>query len=280
MTKNKEIAKIIFKSIKEMGYKPYDIEYGNGYFLFEMGDDSVVHFRLKGLGPIGKHWKFGMWIAAESLEESYREKEKDLPYDEQYNIVQLFAQYDTIIDKFKPSRSSLCVQYKASEWERTLKYPNPWGEIKNMLGMMKTHPLMCYCGVCGEYAGYWSGSFLLSYLKNEGYNTWQIFKETIYTKFFLPYTKIKIALAQKDKIIHSLTLYDFEKENKGWSTNYKYQVKPVFKKDTTDKQISKWFNRWFKKEKYGNYKMYHCVIKANECWIEGNDRPFVMVEEN
>ena len=83
MTKNKEIAELMFKNIKELGYKPYDIQYGNGYFLFEMGDDSVVHFRLKGLGPLSKHWKFGMWIVAESLEESYREKEKDLPYNEQ-----------------------------------------------------------------------------------------------------------------------------------------------------------------------------------------------------
>lgn len=33
MTKNKEIAEIIFKGIKEMGYEPYDIKYGNGYFL-------------------------------------------------------------------------------------------------------------------------------------------------------------------------------------------------------------------------------------------------------
>lgn len=279
MTKNREIAELVFKSIKELGYKPYDIQYGNGYFLFEMGEDSVIHFRLKGLGPLSKHWKFGMWIASETLEESYREKEKGTPYEEHYNIVQLFAQYDTNIDKFKPSRSSLCIKYKASEWEQMLTYPNPWYEIKNMLGMMKTHPLMCYCGVCGEYAGYWEGSFLSSYLKTEGYNTWQDLKEKIYTVILLPYTKMKIALAKKDKIIHSLTLYDFEKENKGWSTDYKYQVKPIFKKNTTDEQISKWFDRWFKKETYGNYKMYHDVIKVNECWIEGDNRTFTMVEE-
>jgi hypothetical protein len=280
MTKNKEIAEIVFKAIAELGYKPYDIEYGNGYFLFEMGEDSVVHFRLKGLGLLGKHWKFGMWITSEYLEESYREKEKDLSYDNQYNVVQLFAQYDTNIDKFKPSRSSLCITYKASEWEELLKYQNPWWDLKSMLGMMKKHPLMCYAGMCGEDAGYYSGSCLYSYIKYEGYNKWQELKETVYTMIFLSYTKLKVAWAKNSKIIHSLTLYDFEKENKGWSTNYKYQVKPVFKKDTTDKQISKWFEHWFRKDTYGNYDRYHCVIKANECWIEGNNRPFIMVEED
>lgn len=280
MTKNKEIAEIVFNGIKELGYEPYNIEYGNGYFLFEMGDDSVVHFRLKGLGLLGKHWKFGMWIASETLEENYREKEKELPYHEQYNVVQFFAQYDTSIDKFKPSRSSLCVNYKASEWEENLKYPNPWWELKSMLDMMKKHPLICYCEFCGENAGYYSESFLSSYIRHEGYYTRRKLKEKICTMIFLPYTKLKIALAKKDKIIHSLTLYDFEKENKGWSTDYKYQVKPTFKKDTTDKQISKWFKRWFKKERYGNYGLYNCVIEANECWIEGQDRPFIMVEEN
>ena len=49
MTKNKEIAEFMLSKIKEFGYEPYDIDYGDGYFVFGYGDDSVVHFRCKGV---------------------------------------------------------------------------------------------------------------------------------------------------------------------------------------------------------------------------------------
>lgn len=73
MTKNREIADFMLSKMKELGFKPYDISYGNGYFLFDYGEDSVVHFRLKGLW---KHWKFGMWIFSEYLDETVKEKDK------------------------------------------------------------------------------------------------------------------------------------------------------------------------------------------------------------
>lgn len=44
MSDNKKVAEFMFDIIRNMGYKPYDIEYGNGYFLFDMGENSVVHY--------------------------------------------------------------------------------------------------------------------------------------------------------------------------------------------------------------------------------------------
>ena len=53
---NKEIAELMFSKMRKFGFTPYDIEYGNGYSLFEMGEDSVVHFKIK---EVWKNWKFG-----------------------------------------------------------------------------------------------------------------------------------------------------------------------------------------------------------------------------
>ena len=88
MTNNRRIANSVFNELIRNNLIPTDIEFGNGYFIFEMGDDSVVHFHVKGC----KGWKFGMWINTGNED----------------NIIQYFAQYEDNIDKFKPSRSSFC----------------------------------------------------------------------------------------------------------------------------------------------------------------------------
>jgi hypothetical protein len=58
-----------------------DVTWLTGYFVFELGEDSVVHFHIKEL----KGWKFSVWF-----NEGFSE---------------LFWQYDKDIDKFKPSAS-------------------------------------------------------------------------------------------------------------------------------------------------------------------------------
>lgn len=273
MTKNCEIAELIFNEIKKLGYKPYDIKYGNSYFIFNGYEDSVIHFRLKGLGLLGKHWKFGMWINSEYLDEKYREEEKELKYDEYYNIVQIFAQYDTQIDKFKPSVSSLCIKYKAYDWEKHINYLNPWHEIKSMLGMVKKHPFVCYSERCGEYAGYYDNSLILEFIKEESKNKIKKINEKFQTLFWLNYTKIKLFFAKKCKCINDIILYDFEKENKGWSTSYKYKILTTFKEDVSDEEMGKWVDFWFKKNKYGKYN-YSYVIELGDFKQIGNDKEF------
>lgn len=65
-----------------------NVEFGDCYFVFYKGDNSVVHFKIKEL----KGWKFGMWFS----------KEKD-------NTIKCewFCQYELWLDKFKPSRSEI-----------------------------------------------------------------------------------------------------------------------------------------------------------------------------
>lgn len=65
-----------------------NIEFGDCYFIFYKGDNSVVHFKIKEL----KGWKFGMWFS----------KEND-------NTIKCewFCKYELWLDKFKPSRSEI-----------------------------------------------------------------------------------------------------------------------------------------------------------------------------
>lgn len=56
--------------------------FGNGYFIFEFGNNIVAHFHIKEL-PL---WKFGIWL---NLNNKY----------------QLFGEPIPLIDKFKPSRT-------------------------------------------------------------------------------------------------------------------------------------------------------------------------------
>lgn len=273
MSKNREIAKMLFGEMRKIGYVPYSIKYGDGYFVFERGKDSVIHFRLKG---VWRHWKFGMWINSEFLEEQYREEEKNLPYNQLYKVVQIFAQYDTQIDKFKPSASALCVSYNAYEWEKHIdgSYKYPWNQLESMLNMIKRHPFMCYAGHCGYCAGFYSGSFIWEFIRYEGLHTLEKTNEFIQTAFWVPWTKIKIYFAQKNKCIDNVVLYDFEKENPGWSTSYKYEVRITFKENVSDEEMCKWLDFWFRRDKYGKYTVYCSVIELGSFKQVGNDAPF------
>lgn len=274
MTNNKQIAEIVFNKIKEFGYEPYDIEYGNGYFLFEMGDDSVVHFRVKG---VWKHWKFGMWVFADELAPEKLEENKDKPLHMQPKVVSVFAQYDTQIDKFKPTRSDLCWEVDANDWESTLNAPYGFYELEDMLGMMKRHPFMCYYGYCGECKGYYDGSFIIPFIKSESKEYIEQARKAIMTAVFVPYTKFKIFFAKRAKCIKSIELYDFEKENPGWSADYLYQVRVVFNKNSNNKAEIAWLNKWFKKDKYGKFGYYDHVIALDRFRREGLKKPYTYV---
>ena len=91
----KEVSQAWFKHIKEeFGYDVHNVEYGNGYFIFERGENSVVHFNIKQ----APKFKFAIWF-------DYPQNEKQF-----YGEWQVFAQVEENIDKFKPSRSPLLVK--------------------------------------------------------------------------------------------------------------------------------------------------------------------------
>ena len=258
--KNHEIAEFVFDIMRKYGFKPYDIEYGNTYFIFTGDDDSVVHFRVKG---VWKHWKFGMWIRSDYLNEEClkEEKEKNPAYTQGNKVVRIFAQYDTCIDKFKPSASDIVVECEARDWDWVEEHQNMY-DLESMLKMMRRHPFMCYCGFCGDYAGYWHGSFLWRFIKDESYTIRKNIKKAIVLGFWYPYTKLKCFFAKRSKCVSELRLYDFEKENPGWSTDYRYGVDVTFTAEASEAEEVAWVDRWFRKRKYGKYDYWDYAVEV------------------
>ena len=276
---NRDLAEYIFDVIGKMGYQPYDIHYDSGYFLFDMGEDSVVHFKLHGLGVLGRMWKFGMWINAEHLDKQNRDEYIEKypnTREEDLNVMSIFAQYKTQIDKFKPSRSSLCIEYDGEEWNRCTNgaYKYPWNQLESMLGMMKKHPFLCYDDYCGEHVGYANHSFVTEFLDNECRYYYRRIKKIIFKTFYRSYFSFLVYLKSKSKIVSSITMYDFEKENPGFSTGYLYQVRIMFKSGVTNEQMLKFLGRWADKFEYGEYSKYRCVVEIGVLRQEGVEKSF------
>lgn len=114
MTNNRKIANSVFNILRKAGLIPVDVQFGNGYFIFEHGEDSVVHFHIKSV----KNWKFGMWI--------------DTSID---NAVQVFAQNEMWIDKFKPSRSIFLENISKTTLKRVAR--NKDSAEYNYMGVVK-----------------------------------------------------------------------------------------------------------------------------------------------
>ena len=104
--------KIFFEALEANGFHPTDIEFGNGYFIFEHGKDMVVHFHIKEI----KGWKFGIWWDVDG------EKKFDF-----------FTQYERDIDKFKPSASTIKLEGEPlDDW--SMKY------VLQICRFIKKHP--------------------------------------------------------------------------------------------------------------------------------------------
>lgn len=124
---NKEASEKIFTYLRINHFEPININYKNSYFVFDMGENSVVYFNIKGL----HNWQFGMWV----------DTNEDNNGDEKIPAVQFFCQHTLNIDKFKPSRSFFLQEFKLSE----VKSNNPWlYPLLPMLKTIKNHPFVSF----------------------------------------------------------------------------------------------------------------------------------------
>lgn len=85
MFSNKEIKEKVFKVFNDYSYEIESPRVGSGYYLFNLGEESVVHFKIKGC----KRWLFGLWITTNK--------------DENKTRISLFGEHEDYIDKFKPT---------------------------------------------------------------------------------------------------------------------------------------------------------------------------------
>ena len=120
----------ILDYIRKIGFTPINVQYGNGYFIFDMGENSVVNFWIKELNG----WKFGIWFYSP----------KDDNGEDKPNYCQFFAQRELFIDKFKPAASNYCEKIEA--YGKDNKFFDNFAliDIKSMLYEMKYHPFISF----------------------------------------------------------------------------------------------------------------------------------------
>lgn len=103
----KEAAEVFFNSLATEAdswsrtITVEDVEYLNGYFIFDFGENTVVHFHIKETPG----WKYGIWF---NLVRKNSTNRKYARYYKDRFECRVFAQYEEEINKFKPSRSTIC----------------------------------------------------------------------------------------------------------------------------------------------------------------------------
>lgn len=272
-----QIEECIFKLISNLGYNIYNVEEISSY-----NTRKFLSFRLSKLGLLGKHWKFGMYIDSNTLNKEYfKPSEEDycINYNDYGNTVVLFAQYDTQIDKFKESYSSLSVSYNAYNWKKGFidkEYKCPFPSLKYMLKMIKKHPLLSYHGLCGKNAGFYDGNLLIDFLMKETEFDFNKFKRCFISRTIVSYTKAKCFFAKNSSIIDKIII---SSENNGFRDSCEvYTIEITFTKNATDEEICNWLNKWFHKNEYGklNKNFYDYAVKLAPLRQIGYEGTFTM----
>ena len=237
----REAAEKVFNYIRKNKFKPINIKYGNGYFIFDKGEDGVVHFNIKGLHG----WKFAMWINTNE-EELKNENGKDYP------AIQFFCQHKLNIDKFKPSRSFFLEEY-------TLKDINSDGDwifmdIRDMLQMIKRHPFIAFTMDCCEDR-YYNKSYFLCYLDMKIYRIKRKIKEWWEDASVRIWHGSKVWFVNRYKVVDKAELID--KNDGYWKISPRYDMRIHFKvisENENEQQMAeiKMLDTWFRKNYYDN----------------------------
>ena len=261
----------ILDYIKKIGFTPINVQCGNGYFIFDMGENSVVNFWIKEL----KGWKFGIWFHTFKPDENGK-KEPDR--------CQFFAQRELFIDKFKPAASNYCEEIKA--YGKDNKFFDNFAliDIKRMLYEMKYHPFISfYKGVAyNDYIDrksliwfYIKENWDVKFYKTENkFNRW---KDCAITKVYLNYAKKNI---EKNSFVEAVKVFDGENGN--WYSYPRYNINVYFNKDSNELEEAEI------QEKYFNNKFFNKVV-SKECYFNffnpnhmdemGNMHGYIYTEE-
>ena len=237
----RKAAEKVFDYIRKNKFKPINIQYGNGYFIFDKGEDGVVHFNIKGLYG----WKFAMWINTNE-EELKNDNGKDYP------AIQFFCQHKLNIDKFKPSRSFFLEKYSLED----IKTDNDLVlyRIIEMLKMIKRHPFIAFIMDCYE-DGYYNRSYILCYLNMKVYRIKKSIKEWWKDTCVKIWHGSKVWFVNRYKVVDKAELID--KNDNCWKISPRYDMRIHFKvvsEDENEQQIAeiKMLGTWFRKNYYDN----------------------------
>lgn len=122
----------LFEHLKSQK-RPYTVsteEYGDGYFIFDYGPNTVVHFRLKETPG----WLYGVWWSFKVNKEGI------------VSIVgEFFAQYEEEIDKFKPSTSYYgCDMLSLVAADGSICLDE--GKVVSIIDFIRNHPYRAWNG--------------------------------------------------------------------------------------------------------------------------------------
>lgn len=240
----REAAEKVFDYIRKNKFKPINIKYGNGYFIFDKGEDGVVHFNIKGLHG----WKFAMWINTNE-EELKNENGKDYP------AIQFFCQHKLNIDKFKPSRSFFLEEYSLKDIDSD--FDGVFWNIKNMLQMIKRHPFVAFTMDCCEDSCY-NKSYILCYLDMKIYRIKRKIKEWWEDTWVKIWHGSKVWFVNRYKVVDKAELID--KNDGYWKISPRYDMRIHFKvisEDENEQQMAEinMLDTWFRKNYYGNMNL-------------------------
>lgn len=113
-----------------------DIEYFDGYFVFDRGRNSITHFHVTECPG----WKFGIWWTP------VLENEDDPEEFPKFVEAEIFAQYERTIDKFKPSATMISETTKVDLSLRGSEYyNNNFFECYLIIKYIRDEPELAYC---------------------------------------------------------------------------------------------------------------------------------------
>lgn len=129
----KEIIDNILKFISfSINKNIKNISLGNGYFLFDFGENTVCHFRIDGI----EKWKFGIWVIPD---------ENKTKYD-----ISLFGEHNWMIDKFKPSQTSISTTFTFTNKNDMHNINYYCLEVADQIKDIINHPIKEYCNIYYE----------------------------------------------------------------------------------------------------------------------------------
>lgn len=130
----KIFEKLIKQDLEVVTFK--NVKYLDGYFIFGMGDNSVVHFNLKETPG----WKYGIWW---NIPKKYYDKKSKKYILPDYIEGTFFAQYEQNIDKFKPSASSICEEFTIVPNDKF--HSNCLYSISEQINYIIKEPYLAFC---------------------------------------------------------------------------------------------------------------------------------------
>lgn len=116
-----------------------DVQYLDGYYIFPMGTNAVVHFKIKECPG----WLFGIW---------WKEPEcMDRKAGSFKMTGTFFAQYEKTIDKFKPSASSIKAEVQAEIIKKSkssqdkIWHISDYTDMLNQIRFIIKEPELAFC---------------------------------------------------------------------------------------------------------------------------------------